>query len=147
MNKLLRITIVSLFVLVGGTTNIKAQNNLNDALKRAKSENKFVLLNFSGSDWCRSCILLKKTILESEEFKKFADNELVILDVDFPRSKKNQMSKEQVKINENLAEKYNSKGQFPTLIIMDKNGKVLGKTGYKKMNPDQYIQHIKSYLQ
>ncbi|RKE04261.1 thioredoxin family protein [Marinifilum flexuosum] len=139
-------SIILLFVVLFTTNNIQAQSNLNQALDQAKKENKFILMNFSGSDWCRSCIILKKTILNTDEFKDFAKNELVILDVDFPRSKKNRLSKEQIKINEALAEKYNKKGQFPTIVLLNKDGEVLGKTGYKKLNPDQYISHIKSFL-
>ena len=140
--------ILFLLVAIVGFTfvNTKAQNHLEAALQKAKNENKHVLVNFSGSDWCRPCILLKKTILDTDEFKKFADKELVVFDVDFPRSKKNQLPKEQVEINEKLAAKYNSKGQFPTVILMDSDGKVLGKTGYKKLSPSQYIQHIQSMI-
>jgi len=133
-------------VLVLGTSNLSAQGNLEDALNQAKESNKHVLINFSGSDWCRSCILLKKTILNTSEFKAFADKELVILDVDFPRLKKNRLSKEQTAKNEALAEKYNKKGQFPTIILLDKEGKVVGKTGYKKLSPAQYIAHIESII-
>jgi thioredoxin-related protein len=133
-------------VLLLGTSNLSAQGNLEEALNQAKESNKHVLINFSGSDWCRSCILLKKTILNTSEFKAFADKELVILDVDFPRLKKNRLSKEQTAKNEALAEKYNKKGQFPTIILMDKEGKVVGKTGYKKLSPAQYIAHIESII-
>jgi len=133
-------------VLLLGTSNLSAQSNLEEALQQAKESNKHVLINFSGSDWCRSCILLKKTILNTTEFKAFADKELVILDVDFPRLKKNRLSKEQTAKNEALAEKYNKKGQFPTIILLDKEGKVVGKTGYKKLSPAQYIAHIESII-
>ncbi|MPQ46275.1 thioredoxin fold domain-containing protein [Marinifilum sp. N1E240] len=133
-------------VLLLGTSNLSAQSNLEEALNQAKENNKHVLINFSGSDWCRSCILLKKTILNTSEFKSFADKELVILDVDFPRLKKNRLSKEQTAKNEALAEKYNKKGQFPTIILLDKEGKVVGKTGYKKLSPAQYIAHIESII-
>jgi thioredoxin-related protein len=139
-------SLILLFVVLFTTNKIQAQTDLNQALNQAKQENKFVFMNFSGSDWCKSCIILKKTILNTDEFKDFAKNELVILNVDFPRAKKNQLSKEQVKINEALAEKYNKKGQFPTIVILNKEGEVLGKTGYKKLNPNQYIDHIKSFL-
>jgi thioredoxin-related protein len=123
-----------------------AQSNLDEALQKAKTENKTIFINFSGSDWCRSCILLKKTILNTEEFKKFADEKLVILDVDFPRLKKNKLSKEQTAINEALAAKYNKKGKFPTILLLDSNANVLGKTGYKKISPEAYIEHIKSII-
>jgi len=123
-----------------------AQNNLDEALQKAKTENKTVFVNFSGSDWCRSCILLKRTILSTEEFKIFANEKLVILDVDFPRLKKNKLSKEQTVINEALAAKYNKNGQFPTILLLDSNAKILGKTAYRKVSPEAYIKHIKSII-
>lgn len=63
-------------------------HSLDEAIQLAKKENKIVFMNFSGSDWCKSCILLKKTILETEQFKNFAAKKLIILNVDFPRLKK-----------------------------------------------------------
>nr|WP_320118738.1 thioredoxin family protein [uncultured Marinifilum sp.] len=135
-----------LTVLVINSVNLSAQNNLEKALLKAKEQNKNLLINFSGSDWCRGCILLKKTILDTEKFKSFADKELVILDIDFPRMKKNRLPKEQVAYNEKLAAKYNKKGQFPTIVLMNSEGQVLGKTSYKKLSPSEYIQHIKSII-
>lgn len=135
-----------LTVLVINSINLSAQNNLEKALLKAKEQNKNLLINFSGSDWCRSCILLKNTILNTKEFKSFADKEFVILNVDFPRMKKNRLPKEQVTYNEKLAAKYNKKGQFPTIILMNNEGQILGKTSYKKLSPSQYIEHIKSII-
>ena len=146
MRKIAQLAFVFVCIIVISTTNTIAQSNLDEALQKAKMENKHVFLNFSGSDWCRSCILLKKTILDTEEFKKFADEKLVILDVDFPRLKKNKLSKEQTAINEALAARYNKKGQFPTVLLLDSNAKVLGKTAYKKISPEAYIKHIKSII-
>ncbi|MCT4602479.1 MAG: thioredoxin family protein [Marinifilum sp.] len=139
-------TLILLSVVLLTATKIQAQTTLDQTLEKAQKENKSIFINFSGSDWCKSCIILKKTILNTEEFKHFADKELIVFNVDFPRSKKNRLSKEQVKINEALAEKYNKKGQFPTIVLMSKEGEVLGKTGYKKLSPEQYINHIKTFL-
>lgn len=146
MKKIALFAFAFICILFISTTNTIAQSNLDEALQKAKTENKHVFINFSGSDWCRGCILLKKTILDTEEFKKFATENLVILDADFPRSKKNKLSKEQTTINEALAAKYNKKGQFPSIILMDSNGTVIGKTGYKKITPEKYIEHIQSFL-
>lgn len=146
MKKIAQIISVFVCIILLSTASTFAQSNLEEALLKAKSENKTVFINFSGSDWCRACILLKKTILNTEEFEKFASENLVILDLDFPRLKKNKLSKEQTATNEALAEKYNKNGQFPTIILMDSDGKVLGKTAYKKISPEKYIQHIQSII-
>lgn len=135
-----------LLIAVVATTQLHAQTNLTEALTKAKQENKHVFINFSGSDWCKSCIILKNTILNTADFKEFANKNLVVLNVDFPRSKKNQLSELQIKANEELAEKYNSNGQFPTIVLLNGEGKIVGKTGYKKLSPSQYIDHINSFL-
>lgn len=146
MKKTTRLSFLLFCAIIFSSLSTMAQSNLDEALQKAKTENKTILVNFSGSDWCRSCILLKKTILNTEEFKNFADEKLVILDVDFPRLKKNKLSKEQTAINEALAARYNKNGQFPTILLLDSNAKVLGKTGYKKISPEAYIEHIKSII-
>jgi thioredoxin-related protein len=100
-------------------------NNLDEAKVTAAQKHELIILNFSGSDWCGPCIRLKKEIFESEVFKNYANDNLVLVNADFPRSKKNKLSKEQVKINEALADKYNPKGIFPLTLVLDADGKVL----------------------
>lgn len=146
MKIIARISFILFCTIIFSSLSTMAQSNLDKALQKAKTEHKTVFVNFSGSDWCRSCILLKKTILNTEEFKKFANEKLVILDVDFPKLKKNKLSKEQTEINEALAAKYNSNGQFPTILLLNSDKKVLGKTGYKKVSPEAYIKHIQSFI-
>lgn len=101
------------------------QLNFEQAKTEAKGSNKLVLLNFSGSDWCGPCIKLKKEIFESEAFAAYADQHLVLVRADFPRSKKNQLSPQQTTHNESLAERYNPEGQFPLTVLIDANGKAL----------------------
>lgn len=100
-------------------------NNFDDAKKTATQKHELIVLNFSGSDWCGPCMRLRKEIFESNDFKTYAEDNLVFVNADFPRMKKNQLSKEQVKINEALADKYNSKGKFPLTLLLNADGKVL----------------------
>jgi thioredoxin-related protein len=101
------------------------QHNLEDAKKKAGTEHLYILLNFSGSDWCGPCINLRKEIFESDVFKKMADTELILVNADFPRNKKNQLSESQQKINEEMADMYNRKGIFPYTLLLDSQGKIL----------------------
>ena len=91
----------------------------------AKKEHKHILLNFSGSDWCGPCIKLHKEVFASDAFQHFAESNLVLLNADFPRLKKNQLSIAQQKINDALADRYNSKGSFPLTVLLNENGKVI----------------------
>jgi thioredoxin-related protein len=100
-------------------------NKLSQAEQKAQAEHKLVLLNFSGSDWCGPCIRMRKEVFESESFQQFANACLILVHADFPRMKKNQLTKEQQQENDGLAEKYNSDGVFPCVLLLDCKGNVI----------------------
>lgn len=115
------------------------------AKKLATEKNECILLNFSGSDWCGPCIRMKKEIFESSEFTAFAEEKLVLVNADFPRSKKHQLSKITEKQNESLADKYNPLGRFPFTLLLDKNGKILKSwEGLPSVTPTEFVQQLKS---
>lgn len=118
------------------------QTNFEEAKKTAIEQDKNVIIVFSGSDWCAPCIKLDKNIWQSEAFKKEAKEEWVLVKANFPRKKANELSKEQTEHNRKLAEKYNIEGSFPLVVVLDKNGKVLGKMGFKNVSPEEYIKMI-----
>lgn len=121
--------------------------NFDEAKQKATAENKYILLNFSGSDWCGPCIKMKKEVFESEDFLSMADTQLVMVRADFPRSKKNQLSKEQSKHNEALAEKYNPNGKFPYTLLLTNTGEVVCEwDGYVFESQNKVIAEIKSAL-
>lgn len=116
-----------------------------EAKKQATEKNQKIILVFQGSDWCTPCMKLENEIWSSQEFKAYASENLTLLKADFPRRRKNKLSKEQQKKNNTLAEKYNDKGLFPLVVVLDNTGKLLGKTGYKKTNPEEYIKILTSF--
>lgn len=95
------------------------------ALREAKENNKLVVLNFSGSDWCGPCIQLKREVFDKPAFQEYASTNLVLVRADFPRLKKNQLDPEQQKRNEKLADQYNPKGKFPLVVLLDADGKLI----------------------
>ncbi|MEP7164716.1 MAG: thioredoxin family protein [Ferruginibacter sp.] len=101
------------------------ETDLDKAKQIAKEKHELILLNFSGSDWCGPCIRMKKEIFDSREFVEIAEKNLVLLNADFPRGKKNQLSKEVKHNNEALADKYNPEGKFPFTLLLDANGKII----------------------
>ena len=113
------------------------------ALRKAKEENKHVLLDFSGSDWCGWCIKLDEEVFSKKPFKDYAATDLVLVLVDFPRGKK--QSDELKKQNEKLAEKYRIRG-FPTVILLDSEGKLVGRTGYQQGGPEKYVKHLQELV-
>ena len=121
--------------------------DFNQAKKLSKEKELPILLVFSGSDWCAPCIKLDRNIWQSKTFVDYAKDHLVLLRADFPRSKKNKLSKEQMKKNEALAEKYNTRGFFPLVVLLNSEGAVLGKTGFKNVSPSEYIKILESLNQ
>lgn len=100
-------------------------NNYDQAIQTAKKEHKYILLNFSGSDWCGPCIKLHKEVFTTDQFELLAKDKLVLVNADFPRYKKNQLTSTQQKSNDALAEKYNSKGVFPLTVLINAEGAVV----------------------
>ncbi len=87
---------------------------------------KHTLIIFSGSDWCKPCIQLKSETLSGENLAVFfTQNAIKTYTADFPRKKRNAPSKEVIKHNEGLADKYNPEGQFPKIILVDAEGNLL----------------------
>jgi len=119
------------------------ENNLEQAIAQAKKENKAVLVNFTGSDWCIWCKRLSSEVFQQEAFKNYAVDNLVLVMLDFPRNI--QQSAETQAYNRNLAQRYGIQG-FPTILIFDSQGKMVAQTGYQPGGPEKYIEHIKSYL-
>ncbi|RVU24785.1 thioredoxin family protein [Sandaracinomonas limnophila] len=141
MKAFILVLFVSFQVLGGGEG---WGNDFAEAQKTAKAENKLILLNFSGSDWCGPCIQLKKEVFESETFKTFAGPKLVLVRADFPRLKKNQLEKSQQAKNDLMAEKYNQDGKFPLTVLINADGKVLHKWEGFQPNISKFLQEIES---
>jgi thioredoxin-related protein len=121
--------------------------HIDSAKREAAKTNKPILLVFSGSDWCKPCIMLKRNIFESEAFSHFAKSDLILLKADFPSKKANKLGKEQIKHNELLAEKFNRKGTFPRLVLMSEKGEVLATYGYdNSKTAEDYIDQIKKRI-
>jgi len=113
---------------------------------KASQENKMILLNFSGSDWCAPCIRLKEKIFASEIFLQHAEDNLVLANADFPRLKKNQLGKKQILHNEDLAEKYNPDGKFPLTILLNASGKLIKQwEGVPQKTAKQFVEDLKNF--
>lgn len=141
------------YILIGFTfffvTGIIAQDwktDYNEALASAKAESKPLILVFTGSDWCAPCIRLDKSIFTSEEFKEYSSKNYVLYRADFPRKKTNQLPTELINQNKKLAERYNPRGRYPLVLVLDDKEQVLGKTGYKRVSPKAYINKLNSFL-
>ena len=102
-----------------------------------------LMLVFAGSDWCAPCIKLDRQIWQSQVFIDYSNDNLVLYKADFPRKKVNRLTKEIEQKNEELAERFNPRGFFPLVVLIDNDGNSLGELGYKNVSPQEYISDIK----
>ena len=111
------------------------------AQRRARQENRPVLVLFTGSDWCGWCVKLHRDVLSKPAFRKFAESKkLELVYLDFPR--KSAMSAEEKQRNRNLAGEFKVSG-FPTTILLGADGKELGRiSGFAK----DYVARLSKML-
>ena len=115
------------------------QTDLPKAQAQAKAEKKLVMLDFTGSDWCGWCIKLHKEVFSQKEFIDYAKANLVLVEVDFPNKKK--QPEELKRANNALQQKYGIEG-YPTIIMLDSDGKKIGQLGYQKGGPKAFIESL-----
>lgn len=124
------------FVHADWTTDYKA------ALVQAKGQNKLVMLDFTGSDWCGYCKLLEKEALSQQKFKDFAEANYILVRVDFPRQ--TPLSDDLKQQNESLKSQFKVH-IYPTLIVLDRDGIEVGRQEgyYPNTTPDSEIARLK----
>lgn len=147
----IRIQKITPFLLLGllgpiasAASGVEWKTDMEAARQKAKAEGKPMLLNFTGSDWCPPCIQLKRAVFSQDTFKEFAEEELVLVEVDFPRDKK--QSEEVRKQNRALAKEHGVE-QFPTILILSPEGGTMNRTsGYRGKDAEAYVNHLKEVL-
>ena len=110
------------------------------ALRKAASERKLVVADFSGSDWCGWCKRLDREVFATEEFRQAATNRFVLLIIDTPMDK-SLLSAKAKRQNPALVKKYAIRG-FPTVLMLDKDGKVVHQAGYQAGGPSPYLKML-----
>ena len=139
------VTISIIVILYCSRTEAKDwETDLDIASLTTKVSGKYMLLDFSGSDWCGWCMKLEKEVFSQDAFKDFAEKNLVCVLVDFPRKKKQTRGLKQR--NRDLATKYGIQG-YPTIIILSPDGEPVGKTGYLHGGSKNYVQHLNKIIE
>tara|TARA_B100001057_G_scaffold399005_1_gene409774 strand:+ start:52 stop:519 length:468 start_codon:yes stop_codon:yes gene_type:complete len=114
--------------------------DISQAIALSEATGNPIFAFFTGKEWCGWCKKLDSQILTKESFITYAKENLVLLELDFPRGSRN-LPQEQI----DLARKFNISG-YPTVILMDAETNQIGKTGYQYMSPENYVSHVKSLL-
>ncbi len=118
-------------------------NNLEQAQAVAQKEGKTVLVDFTGSDWCVWCKRLSKEVFSQDAFVKYAKENLILVKIDFPE---NILQSPETKFyNDQLARRFGVQG-YPTIVLLNSKGSLIGVTGYQPGGAEAYIQHLNSYL-
>ena len=118
-------------------------HDLPSALAEAKKTGHPILMEFTGSDWCPPCKELRKEVLQTKEFADFSATRLVLLELDFPRSKS--QSPDVVKANQALLEKFKVEG-FPTLVFLKPDGTEFARNlGPGASTPAEFIQLLNGF--
>jgi thioredoxin-related protein len=115
------------------------QTDFKKAQEQAKSSHKLLLVDFTGSDWCGWCIKLNREVFSKPEFQEYANKNLVLLEIDFPRTKA--QSDAVKKQNEELASQYQVQG-FPTVVVLNGEGRKVGELGYMEGGPSAFIAEL-----
>jgi protein disulfide-isomerase len=117
--------------------------NLEEAQMLAAENGLPILVDFTGSDWCGWCIKLENEVFSKQEFIEYANENLILVKLDFPRAIK--QTTETKMYNSNLASKYGIRG-YPTILLVNSEGEVLAQTGYQYGGAVKYIEHLNTLL-
>ena len=113
------------------------------AQKRAAEKKLPILADFTGSDWCGTCIALKKEVFNTPEFAAWANQQVILLEVDFPNEEPQTAALKQQNLQ--LATTF-SVDQYPTILFLDATGKKIGQTGYVAGGPQAWIAAAENSL-
>jgi thioredoxin-related protein len=139
------VVLVCLFTLAGvaGDEGSLWQTKFEDAKTKARAEKKLLLVDFTGSDWCGWCIKLKQEVFDQEAFQKEAPQRFVLVELDFPRQK--QLPEELKTQNDQLAKQFQVEG-FPAILVLDAEGQLIARTGYRPGGPEEYLKHLTEFV-
>src|SRR5208282_2021813 len=131
--------VLGAFARMGSAAEGLWQTDFKAAQAKAKAEKKYLLVDFTGSDWCGWCIKLHNEVFDKEPFTSEAPKQFVLVELDFPQQK--EQSDELKKQNKQLLEKYDVKG-YPTVLLLEPDGQVVALTGYREGGPEPYLKQL-----
>ncbi|GEC71023.1 protein disulfide-isomerase [Flavobacterium flevense] len=144
MKKIYLIAVFCLAMVSAQAQELKWHNDVKEAIAIGTKENKPLLLFFTGSDWCGWCIRLQKEVLKTPEFTKWAKDNVILVELDYPRS-----VPQTPEIKQQNYEIQNVLGVqgYPTVYFVKGEKKdekfnlqALGKTGYVPGGPVAWLE-------
>ena len=136
--------------IAGQAQELKWETNMENAVQVSMKTKKPLLLFFTGSDWCGWCIRLQNEVLKTPEFAAWAKENVVLVEVDFP--KRSPQQPEVQRQNMELQQFFQVQG-YPTVWFSNptkKEGKIsldkLGSTGYVAGGPSVWLDGAKQII-
>ncbi len=150
LNSYLHTAIITAIVTLGTAfaTSEGWTSDFEAAKKQATKENKFLLINFTGSDWCGYCIKLKKDVFSDDAFNQGVKDKFILVELDFPKKPENisNLSEAVIAQNKALEKTYAVNKGFPTIYLTDAQGKPFAKTGFLPVSGKTYVKHLNALL-
>ncbi len=145
MKKILLIAFLTLTSMsIQAQKELTWHTDMSKATDISIKENKPMFLFFTGSDWCGWCIRLQKEVFKTPEFIKWAKENVVLVELDFPR--KNEQTDAVKMQNAQLQQQLQVRG-YPTVWFVSAaktadakvNLTALGSTGYVAGGPQAWL--------
>lgn len=116
--------------------------DIDAAVAKAKKENKSVMVEFTGSDWCHYCKIMDKKVFSKKKFYNKATEKFVLVSIDLPRGDKKMHEK-----NKPVVLKYKVRG-FPTAVLLDSDGKEFHRFSAAQFQTvSSYLKHLDDALE
>jgi len=131
-------------LLMACHVNAQILSDPKEAFNMAAKSNKNVLLIFSGSDWCIPCMQFEKRILSDKKFEAYAAQRLIVLKADFPQKKK--LAPTLKSQYEALADTFNPSGNFPYIVLLSPDKKLLGNLPYESQATADFISELEEII-
>ncbi len=135
---------LSLSGFLANAAGPKWVTSMAEARKLARQENKTILVDFSGSDWCGYCKRLQRDVFSKSEFKDYSEANLVLLKIDFPKYKT--LPADQIKANQDLKNQY-SVNTLPALFLITADETILMRSGFWPGSAGDFVTMLKSKIQ
>ena len=116
--------------------------NLEEAQAIASATDKAILMVFAGSDWCAPCKVFKRSVLDEAAFLQGGKDDYVVVYLDFPSKKRNQLPAEQKAYNDALAERYNKQGVFPRIYLLDAAGETVQEMKFAGQTAEVFVGEL-----
>jgi len=134
--------------MLAGAGSVRAgvvwTNDFHAALVQARASDRPILAAFTGSDWCPFCFVLDREIFAGDAFQRYADANLVLFVADFPRDR--QLPRALTRQNWLLHDAYSIEERFPTVLLLNPQGRILARTGYRPGGAEAYVALLQDLL-